>query len=174
MGVFKITVKNLEWIDETKDNPNDLCLHGDAAVEIGEEIFEYSATVSSTALYLLKTLTQDHRINEENQMLPCCGHFMIPDNDLTNVDIYGCPNGIDWTVLHDKDTIKLITESGRETVISLEEYQKEVFQFVDKIEDFYKKCSPKNLFNEYDRDCYYAFWNEWHRRRGKNDESEIT
>ena len=165
MDVFKIMVENLEWINGEKDDPNDLCLHGDAVAKIGEEIFEYSATVSATALYLLKTLTQDHIINEENQMLPCCGHFMIPNDDLTNVDIYGCPNGIDWTVLHDGDNIKLITESGRETVISLDEYQKEVFWFADKIEDFYKECSPKNLSNEYERDWYYAFWNEWHKRR---------
>lgn len=165
MDVFKIMVENLEWINGEKDDPNDLCLHGDAVAKIGEEIFEYSATVSATALYLLKTLTQDHIINEENQMLPCCGHFMIPNDDLTNVDIYGCPNGIDWTVLHDGDNIKLITESGRETVISLDEYQKEVFRFADEIEDFYKECSSKNLSNEYERDCYYAFWNEWHKRR---------
>lgn len=174
MNVFKITIENLEWIDGKEDNPDDLCLHGDAVAKIGEEIFRYNATVSATALYLLKTLTQDHIMNEDNQMLPCCGHFMIPDNDLTNVDICGCPNGIDWTVLHDKDRIKIITESGRETTIHMEEYQKEVFRFADKIEDFYNKCSPKNLSNEYDRDCYYAFWNEWHRRRGKCDKNEIT
>lgn len=73
MDVFKIMVENLEWINEEKDDPNDLCLHGDAVAKIGEEIFEYSATVSATALYLLKTLTQDHIINEENQMLPAAG-----------------------------------------------------------------------------------------------------
>lgn len=170
MGIFKITAENLEWIDGKKDTPNDLCLHGDAAVKIGDEIFTYSATVSSTALYLLKTLTQDHIIGEENQMLPCCGHFMIPNDDLTSVDIYGCPNGIDWMVLHDGNNIRLITESGKETIVDFKEYQKEVFQFADEIEDFYKNCSPKNLSNEYDRDCYQAFWTEWHRRRGERNE----
>ena len=32
MDVFKIMVENLEWINGEKDDPNDLCLHGDACL----------------------------------------------------------------------------------------------------------------------------------------------
>lgn len=59
IGVFKIDVNNLEWIGEQKDDPEDLCLHGNVKVQIGETTFETVGTVSATALYLLKTLTQD-------------------------------------------------------------------------------------------------------------------
>lgn len=168
MGVFKIDVEELSWINEEKDDKEDLCLHGNAIVIVGKRKLEYHATVSATALYLLKTLTEEHIINEDNQMLPCCGFFYIPNSDLTEVSIIGCDNGIDWTVLHEDNRVKIILENGEETIVDLEEYRLEVFRFVDKIEDFYKKCSPKKLSKDkFESDGYIAFWNEWHRRRGK-------
>lgn len=163
---FKIEVEGFEWIDGSQDNDDDLCLHGHATAYIGERKLEYDATVSATALYLLKSLTEDHIINEDNQMLPCCGFSMIPDEKLENVTIIGCPNGIDWSVIHKGDSVKLVLEDGTETIIPLSEYEKEVFRFADKVESFYMSCSPKKMpEDEYDRNGYIAFWNEWHRRR---------
>ncbi len=98
MAKFQIDTTELYCIDGSMDDPDDLCLHGHAIAYIGEEKLEYDCTVSATALYLLKTLTEDHIIHEDNQMLPCCGHFYIPDAKLENVIISGCNNGIDWTV----------------------------------------------------------------------------
>jgi hypothetical protein len=40
-------------------------------------------------------------------MLPCCGFFIIPHDIDDTVEITGCPNGIDWSVLHIEDYIKL-------------------------------------------------------------------
>ncbi|MEA1960400.1 MAG: hypothetical protein U9N81_03760 [Bacillota bacterium] len=107
--MFDITIKKLYWINGIADDPEDLCLHGDVETAIGSECFQYSATVSSTALYLLKTLTEDHIIGEENQMLPCCGFNMYANKTLDTVDIVGCPNGIDWSVIHEGNEVKLIT-----------------------------------------------------------------
>ncbi|MDE7426078.1 MAG: hypothetical protein K2N51_20670 [Lachnospiraceae bacterium] len=163
---FKIEVEDLGWIDGSLDNEDDLCLHGRAIAYIGENKLEYDATISATALYLLKTLTEDHIINEDNQMLPCCGFFMIPDEKLENVTIIGCPNGIDWSVIHEDDSVRLILEDGTETIIPISEYKNEVFRFADKVESFYKSCSPKKMpEDEYDRNGYITFWKEWHRRR---------
>ncbi|MGG7142632.1 hypothetical protein ACQPVP_04125 [Clostridium nigeriense] len=64
--MFKIDVENLCWIDGTTDNLEDICLHGETTVKIGDEIFKYNATVSATALYLLKTLTENHIMHTEN------------------------------------------------------------------------------------------------------------
>ena len=166
--MFSIKAKNLHWIDDI-DNGEDLCLHGHAIAIIGSEVLEYeNTTVSATALYLLKSITEDHIIYEDNQMLPCCGFFMIPDDDLQNVDIMGCPNGVDWTVKHDGEEVILITESGNETRISIGKYKKEVFRFADEIEDFYKKSLPRKKPSDwYDEDGNTAFWNEWNRRRNK-------
>lgn len=168
MKKFEIRAENLRWIGGAEDDADDLCLHGHAMAKIGNEWFEYEATVSATALYLLKSLTEDHIIYQDNQMLPCCGHFIIPNDDLSNVEIVGCPNGIDWSVIHDGKNVRLITDSGKETVVKLKEYRQEVYKFADMIEAYYMKCTPKNLPEDdygFDKNCYTAFWNEWHRRR---------
>lgn len=164
--MFRITADNLGWIDGRKDNCEDLCLHGHAVVCIGERKLEYEAALSAAALYLLKSLTENHILNQDNQMLPCCGFFLIADDKLENVVISGCPNGIDWSVIHDGENVRLILEDGSETVVPFDEYKKQVFEFADKIEDFYKSSLPRNLpKDEFDRNGYIAFWNEWHRRR---------
>lgn len=166
MGVFKIEVRNLAWINGDQDDPNDLCLHGTVNVIIGEEIFEFEATVSAAALYMLKSLTEDHLADDVIQMLPCCGHFMIANDDLTEVVITGCGMGIDWKVLRSGDYVKLITETGNETIVTMEAYKSEVFHFADQVEAYYNQCSPKILPEDaFVQNGYAAFWNEWHRRR---------
>lgn len=167
MFKFSITATNFHWINGKEDDEKDLCLHGHTVVEIGDELFEYDATISATALYLLKSLKEDHIINKEIQMLPCCGNTILLKNDNSNdVFIMGCDNGIDWSIIHQKENVKIITSSGNETIIPIKEYTNEVYKFADLIEDYYKKCKNKILpKNKFDRDGYIAFWNEWHRRR---------
>lgn len=168
MNEFSISANNLCWINGEKDNPEDLCLHGYVKVKIGSEVFECDATVSATALYLLKSITEDHIMNKEIiQMLPCCGFSMwLKTDGSQDVFICGCANGIDWSVIHENGMIKLLTESGNETLISVDEYKKEVFKFADLIEDFYNISTPKILpKDDMDREGYIAFWKEWHIRR---------
>ncbi len=163
--MFRIEVDKLCWINDSADNPEDLCAHGHVTVAIGNETFEEDATVSATAIYLLKSLEQNHYTNEDIQMLPCCGHAMIATDD-ENVVILGCNNGTDWSVIHQEYNVKLITEKGNETVVPFEEYRKTVFAFADKIEGFYKTCTDKILPEDnFERNGYIAFWNEWKRRR---------
>lgn len=166
MGEFRIDAAELHWIDGSADDPEDLCLHGHAVACIGGRRLEYDCTVSAAALVLLKTLTEDHRIHESLQLLPCCGHFCIPDAKLENVAIIGCDSGIDWTVKHEGDYVVLQLEGGTETAVPPEEYRREVHRFADKIERFYKPRSPRKMPEDpFERDGYAAFWNEWHRRR---------
>lgn len=169
MGTFKIDVDNFEWIGGVKDDPNDLCLHGHVKVQIGDTILEDTGTVSATALYLLKTLTEDKIMSEYDiQMVPCCGHTLLANEDMTSVMILGCDTGTDWTTIHEGLNVKIILPTGQEEKVSLEDYRKEVFAFVDKVEDFYNSCTQKNPpHNEWDRNGYIAFWNEWHRLRRK-------
>ena len=168
MGIFKISVTNLHWIDGTLDNPDDFCLHGDPVAIIGEFKLEYKdATVSATALYLLKTITENHYPGKDNQMLPCCGFSMIPDTDLQNVTIIGCPNGVDWKIEHSNKNVIITLDNGHVEMIDIEDYKKEVFAFADLIEGFFNRCKPKRIdtLNQADKDGYIAFWNEWRRRR---------
>jgi len=165
---FSIDAEKLYWI--SGDDPDDFCLHGQVFVKIGEEIFEYDPTVSATGLYLLRTLTENHIINAGEHMLPCCGNWMIASEDLSSVDIGGCPNGIDWSVIHEGGKIKLVTEAGNVTYIEPDDYANEVYAFADKIEAFYKNCCEKNIAqtDEMSKNGYIAFWNEWHRRKIAN------
>lgn len=167
--MFKIDVNDLSWLCATEDTSKDLCLHGNVVAYIGEKKLEYEATVSATALYLLKSLTENHLIYEDNQMLPCCGFTLIADDKLENVVISGCPNGIDWSIIHEKKNVRLILDDGVQTLIPIREYKKEVLQFVDKIEQFYESSKPKKLpEDEFERNGYIAFWNEWKRRKAES------
>lgn len=173
MGTFFIDATDLAWMGGAADDPRDLCLHGHAKATIGDRTLEYEdATVSATALYLLKSITEDHLSHADNQLLPCCGFFLLPNEALDNVVIVGCDNGVDWSILHDGDFIRLRLDDGYEEIVPLEAYQAEVFRFADKIEAFYAACTPRVLpADEFDRNGYLAFWNEWRRRRGRNGTS---
>ncbi len=165
MGAFKIEVTDFEWIDSPEDDPRDLCLHGKVTAYIGDEVLEDHGTVSASALYLLRSLTEDHRTGQLMQMIPCCGHSMIPSDDLSEVYISGCFNGTDWLVQQVSGGVKITTDSGKETFVPMEEYRAEVFRFADRVEAYYKACLPKEPYDDFSRKGYTAFWNEWHRRR---------
>ena len=99
------------------------------------------------------------------QMIPCCGHFLIANRDLTEVQISGCDNGTDWTTIHEGDSVRIILASGQEEVVSLREYQYEVLEFAKSVKRFYDSCTPKEIpTDEFKRNGYTAFWNEWKRR----------
>lgn len=166
MGVFKIEADNFSWITGTTDDPDDRCLHGDVTVQIGKTLMEYAGTVSATALYLLKTLTEDKIMAPHDiQMVPCCGHFLIANQDLSEVMISGCDNGLDWSTCHENGGVRLILPSGMEEWISMADYRAEVLRFADRVEAYYRACQPKNIpDDEFDRNGYTAFWNEWHWR----------
>lgn len=166
--MFSIEVTNLRW-HEGVNEEDDRCLHGDVTVRIGDRIYERAATVSATALYLLKSLTENHKLYGESvQMLPCCGFFMIADETLSYVEIIGCNDGIDWEVIHTANHVKLVTDRGEVTYVLLDEYKETVFRFADEIEAFYRKSKPKSIpADDFSRNGYTAFWNEWHARRSQ-------
>ena len=164
--MFRIDADDLSWINGSPDDPSDHCLHGHAVAKVGERTLEYNATVSATALYLLKSLTEDHIAGKDLQMLPCCGFSIYADDDLQNVTIVGCNSGIDWSVLHEGDEVRIVLEDGYSVTVPHDEYRREVFAFADKIEAFYDACSPKeDREDEFEQAGYTAFWREWHKRR---------
>ena len=163
--MFSLSVSAMTWLPGS-DETEDLCLHGHAAVMIGDKLLEYDATVSATALYLLKSTREDHIRGAGLQMLPCCGHFLIANEDLTRVEIVGCDYGIDWSVLHEGDGVRLVTESGGNVWVSMTDYRRTVFAFADEIERFYTESKPKKIpHDEFERNGYLAFWNEWRTLR---------
>ena len=164
MTNFHIDARDLSWLPGCE--AEDLCLHGHGIAVIGAHTLEYDCTVSATSLQLLKSLTEDHERNNDSQMLPCCGHFLIPDEKEENVYISGCPNGEDWTVRHVEEAVELILEDGYTVTVPMEDYRREVLAFVQKIEDFYNAAEPRILpEDEWRRTGYLTFWKEWHRRK---------
>ena len=173
MDRFKIDVTRFWWVkDDGRDDPEDLCLHGHVTAQFGDFSVEDDCTVSATALRLLQTLTENHHYQGDNeQMLPCCGHFMIASDDLQSVYIDGCSNGTDWSVLHENEWIKIVLKDGATFFIDPVAYREEVFRFADKVKAFYDSCLPKTPLREdpFIQDGYTAFWNEWNRRRSPYD-----
>ena len=165
MGCFRIDFTGEYWLADPGKEQDDLCLHGFVTAMIGDEVLQDDGTISSTALYLLRSLTENHQTGQMMQMIPCCGHFMMANEDLTEVYVDGCPNGTDWTVEQTSGGVKITTESGKETFVPMDAYRAEVFRFADKVESYYAASAPKEPYDDFSRRGFTAFWNEWHRRR---------
>ncbi|MCA0232916.1 MAG: hypothetical protein LCH91_20785 [Bacteroidetes bacterium] len=168
---FDIKLLDLHWIKDV-DDPTDLCAHGHVFVKIGNEVVadkdSLDVTVSATALYLMRTLKSNYKKGDyASQLLPCCGHFIIADNEKDFVNICGCPSGIDWTIIHTDDSkIKHVTDSGQEAIIDKNSYRKIVLDFADQVENFYKSSLPKAIPTDYfDKKGYLTFWKEWRSLR---------
>ncbi|BCZ46795.1 hypothetical protein psyc5s11_28620 [Clostridium gelidum] len=170
---FVIKIIDLHWIDGKEDDGKDLCLHGNVFVRIGDEIIDNGIdnddwTVSAGALMMLRSIETNHiAFKEENHMLPCCGHFMYIDEKTNKIVVLGCPTGIDWTVIHKGNNVKLITETGKETIIPNNEYEEIIFSYTDKLKEFYNNSMPKIFSDDYDRKSYVEFWKEWNQIRNK-------
>lgn len=170
-NTFIIKILDLHWIEDV-DDPTDLCAHGHVFVKIGNEVIadkdSLDVTLSSTALYLMRTLNNDYKKgNYASQLLPCCGHFFMADEGNDYVNIMGCPSGIDWTIIHTADNkIKHISDSGHEVTIDKKTYLKIVVDFVGQVENFYKSSLPKTIpTDDFDKRGYLTFWKEWRNLR---------
>lgn len=171
---FELKLLSLYWLDNIREEI-DLCAHGKLFVKIGNEIIcdenTFEITVSSTALYLMRTLEEDYNSgNYAGQLLPCCGFNFVAENKEDDfVNILGCPSEIDWAVIHRNNNVRLITEKGTEAEIDFENYKEIVLNFADKIESFYKGSKPKLVEeqNEMNVIGYPAFWNEWNKLKSK-------
>ena len=166
---FEIKILKLNWL-KGLDESLDLCAHGKVSVRIGEETVcdesDGEWTLSATGLSLMRTFFKNYEIGDfSNQLLPHCGHFLMPDEVGESVEILGCPTGIDWSVKHiEKNRIRLKSEKGKEGVVDKKVYRKLVLDFVNQLEQFYENSLPKKMpDDEYDRKGYITFWKEWRR-----------
>lgn len=161
---FRIKVDGLRWIDGDPENTDDLCAHGRVSLKIGGHFREYDACVSASALYLLKSLGRDHVFGGEEQLVPCCGHCLIPherDEFGETCDIAGCPNGIDWTVRHDGEFVRLVLGGNESVSLPFDEYKSEVFSFSDEVKAFYDASLPRDASREFVAGGWCAFLVEW-------------
>lgn len=169
---FELRILDLHWITGT-DDPDDLCAHGHPYVRIGTEIVAdattLDVTLSTTALYLLRSLAADYKPDRyASQLLPCCGHWWILGEEYgPQVLIMGCANGLDWTITHTAgQRVTHRTAAGQEATIDGKAYRQMVLAFADQVEQFYASSQPKILPEDADdRLAYQAFWQEWRALR---------
>lgn len=167
--LFSIEITDSKRICDNSDDPQDLCSHGHVTLRYGDKILaEENVSTSASALMLMRSLEGGHIPNPKGppQLLPCCGHTMLPQEDSDDVLLLGCPSGIDPEVRHFGEMIVLTFKDGIKVKISREEYASAVLEFVHAVEDFYAACSPKILpDDDFERRGYELFWSEWRRRK---------
>lgn len=159
---FRIDILSKRWINGT-NKTTDLCLHGDVRVIINSipVIDEYECTISSTALYLLKSLKDNHIVGEKlNQLFPHCGNLIIHEAGKEDVDIIGCNIGEDLTIIHIGALIHITYKKDISTFLDYKTYEKIVFDFVDEVIAFYESEDEKIFYDDkYQIDGYKKYWN---------------
>lgn len=145
---------NLCWIDDTQDNPHDLCAHGSIEFSVdGHTLLSHddrSFTVSAAAIYLLRTLEKDHTIESPvcEFLFPCCGS---PEGVEPNGDVLllSCCGGEKFQV-HSKDrNVYLRDQTDKEFCVSDTQWRNSVLLFSKTIWEFYNRSSPKKADDRY-------------------------
>ena len=162
--MFSIEILDKYWLPGMPEE-EDLCLHGKVRVRIGDDVLEDEVSLSAAALHLLRSVTEDHEPDELAKLFPTDGFCWTPDGQ-GSIYLGGCPNGgIDGYITHKGDMVRIALEEKKVVRISLAEYCKRVFCFVDEVETFYQHSSPKKVSGELDKLWYPLFWKEWCCRR---------
>ncbi len=161
----------LHWIkDDGRDCPADLCAHSPIRFEIDGQVLvsaeDGDFTVSAASIYLLRSLTSNHRIdvNVHENLFPCCGHSIIDTGD-SDVQIIGCPNGVNFDVVHVTEELQIHSKQFGVCSMPEEKWRSAVLLFVDAVRDFYNASLPKQLSDEHDRFGFDKMFAEWDRRR---------
>ena len=148
--------------DAKKQQQEDLCLHGYVLLMFGEDTVSDNKDwcVSAAALRFMRSILQNHFSGNQEHMLPCCGHTIIPAEDKQTVEIIGCDNGIDFDILHTGDKVKIVTEAKTYTV-PFSEYRDTVLAFAAQVENVYQTAPARIISDAWEQDGFTAFWNEW-------------
>ncbi len=156
---IELTLKNPHFLGAPEEQAHDLCLHGGILFKIGGEVVcdtDDELCVSASALMFLRSLYSGHEKGSGKHMVPCCGHFMVPADDMQSVEIIGCPNGEDFDIYHRSGKVFI---NGFQ--VSYKDYRYAVLKLAKTVKAIYD-ASPERVFeDEYKKHCYTAFWNEW-------------
>ena len=156
---IELTLKKPHFIGSPEEQTHDLCLHGGILFKIGGKVVcdtEDELCVSASALMFLRSLYSGHEKGNGKHMVPCCGHFMVPADDMQSVEIIGCPNGVDFDIVHRNGHVCI---AGHDA--SYKDYRASVLKLARAVKEFYS-TSPERVFeDEYQKRGNTAFWNEW-------------
>lgn len=159
----------LHWL--YNEEPTDLCAHGGIQVLLdGRIVFEQGTTddgltLSTGALHLLRTVERDYEPGPDvsGQLVPCCGNWMVFDEDLHEVVNSPCPNGINGTVRHNGDSVEVRLSDNPSFVVTDLEWARAVHEFSAKVRAFYFAI-PRDASDAMDAEWHPQFVDEWDRR----------
>ena len=161
---MKLFARNLHFLGETpEEQARDLCVHGTPVLEIGGITLSDGEDwcISASAFRFLQTLSANHFSKAGEQMFPCCGHFLVPSEDLQAVSIVGCTNGIDFDVIHEDGNVLLRTDDTCHTV-PYAEYREAVLAYATQVEEFFRENPPREFDGEFEKNGFTAFCNQWY------------
>ncbi len=162
--MIEIFAENLHYLgDSEREMQYDLCVHGRVTVRTDKFSLEGEDEwcAGASALRFMHSVCENHFSGAEEHMIPCCGHFMIPSDDGMTVRIIGCPNGIDFDVIHEGDSVIIKTEDGRACSVPFGEYKSAVMSFAKQVEEF-MQAAPARIFDgDLEKQGFSAFTNEW-------------
>ena len=162
--MMQLTAGDLHFLgDSEKERRQDYCLHGNVFLGIDGTVLCDGGEwcVSASALRFMRSVFDDHIPTSGEQMIPCCGHFMIPSEDGKTVDIIGCSNGIDFDVIHENGGITIKTADGEKFFIDCGEYRRAVTEYAGQVERFLSNPPARIFDDDWDRAAVSAFRNEW-------------
>ena len=168
---MELYATDLHFLGDTqKDQVYDYCVHGKVVFKIdGCNLSNDDSDwcVSASAYRFLHSLFENHFLGAEEQLIPCCGHFIIPSQDKTSVTIIGCSNGIDFDILHENHNIIIRTQDGTTYTVTFEDYKAAVLSYAKQIKDFYHQNPPRQFEDKFDQVGFSAFCNEWYSLTNK-------
>jgi hypothetical protein len=171
INVIILQPTDLHWINGSIDDAADLCAHSPVEFRIDDATLikpsDGTWTVSAAAVYLLRTLSQDHTKQQPvaEHLFPCCGNGMFDVEGQDDVMIIGCNTGIDFEVVRAGDEIFLVTPDGARYVLAVSDWSGAVCDFADRVQGFYAASSPKKPEDDADRAGFIKLITEWVRRR---------
>jgi hypothetical protein len=173
--IIKLIVQEFQWVFGLDDDLEDQCAHGRVLFRINDTVFVKPEdgiwTVSASGLYLLRTLFDDHTLEnsvaEGNFLFPCCAFTVWTIGKRFKVYCMGCPNGIDIEITHQEGMVTIKSKTGAE-IIPRSDWIKSVLCFIDSVSEFYRASTPKVIIEDaFDRQGWAAFWQEWDERYQK-------
>jgi hypothetical protein len=161
---------SLHWIRGDADDAADLCAHSPVDFSVdGHRLVtpeQGDWTVSASALYLLRTLSEPHTRDRRvgDQLFPCCGFCMYETPESDDVLVIGCPNGIDVWVERVGEDVRLSGSDAAVQSVTFDEWRRAVCAFSDEVRAFFRRASPKTPHDD-DVLGFQCFLAEWDRRR---------
>lgn len=173
---FSLRLRTQHWLREDSADA-DLCSHGSFAISIGGVVVaegneDYG--VSETALALLRTLEREH-----DAAAPAGARSRVAERPVFHgcgtILMLGCPIGVDWSVRHEADLIRLNhvtvqpTTNERDAVIladaqatvAVAHYRAEVLSFAEEARAYFRESTPKVFQDDFGRQQHVAFWREF-------------